>query len=242
MIIPVVVIPFRDRGTDPLRSLNLERVYSSWDDEHGWPVVVTSDGRSGTAQFNRHAAYNRGIGLALDNTPDADALIFCESDMLIDIGQVDEACRLACESLGMVVPFTEYKYLDPLDSQAVRRDRKHPSECRPQWTKHSGKSIGAINVVSRDTLDAFGRWDESFEGNWYDDDAMKLAFDTLCGPTRWVDGPAYHLYHLPGHRGSHLTDEDKAATKANKARLMSYKYAAKYKNCAHMRRLLNGES
>ncbi len=76
------------------------------------------------------------------------------------------------------------------------------------------QSIGAINIVSRATLNKVGGWDECFEGNWYDDVAMKIAFEKVGGITRWVDGPAFHLYHLPGHTGDHLTDADRAATAA----------------------------
>lgn len=243
MIIPVAIIPFRDRGTDPLRGLNFQRVFSSWEDEHGWPVVAASDGRSGAAQFNRSAAYNRGIDIALDQFSDADVFIFCESDMLVSLDQIDEACKLAMDGLGLVVPFTEYAYHSPLNSQAIRRDEAHPKNCVPVWKKVGSTSIGAVNVVSRATMDAVGQFDESFEGNWYDDDAMKLAFDTICGrETRFVEGIGHHLYHLPGHTGRHLTAEDRAATKANKARLQSYRHAAAYKNVAYMRRLLKGES
>jgi hypothetical protein len=51
---------------------------------------------------------------------------------------------------------------------------------------------------------------------------MNRAFEVAAGPTRCVNGPAYHLYHLPGWKGDHLTDEDRAATERNKARWQLY--------------------
>lgn len=90
----------------------------------------------------------------------------------------------------------------------------------------------------RATLDLIGQWDEGFEGNWYDDDAMKIAFELCAGPTRWIDGPAHHLYHLPGWKGDHLTAADRAATAANKARLRLYQRA---EQPAQIRELTSGQ-
>jgi hypothetical protein len=236
-----VIIPFRDRGTDPLRGANLAHVVDWWENYCGSAYVV-SDGRGGRTQFNRSAAYNRGIQVALENLADIDGFIFAESDMIPDSReQIDEACEMADEQMGLVVPFSEYRYLSKDASDAVRNGV--PADgFRPEWTMPNKRSIGAINIVSKRTMDAVGRWDEVFDGNWYDDDAMKIAFDVISGnPTRFVDGPAYHLYHLPGHRGRHLTDEDKAATVRNRLRLELYQLAAQKNNVARIRQLLAGD-
>lgn len=215
-----VIIPFRDRGIDPLRKANLDRVVDHSRVYTKTPTVV-SDGRDGDAQFNRSAAYNAGVR----ECPDAEVFVFTESDMLLDYTQIDQAVCLARETPGLVVPFTQYRYLTPEDSELVRADQVQPATCWPESTMDDGKSIGAINVVSRDTLDLIGQWDECFEGNWYDDNAMHRAFEVCAGPTRWVDGPAHHLFHLPGWKGDHLTDADRAATARNKARYDLYRKA-----------------
>lgn len=213
-----VVIPFRDRGCDPLRGANLKRVLRHWD---GFAeICVVGDGRYGSAQFNRSAAYNRGAALTT-----ADVIVYTESDMLIDHQQINDAVALATVSAGLVIPFVEYHYLNSSDSADVRDTMLDAATCGAQFVRNSGTAIGAINVVSRETLDAVGQWDEAFEGNWYDDTAMQIAFEMCAGPTRWVPGPAYHLYHLPGWTGDHLTAEDKAATESNKARLALYQGA-----------------
>jgi hypothetical protein len=174
----------------------------------------------GDAQFNRSQAYNRGAWFV-----DADVVVFAEADMLVPYSQIRQAVAMAAAAPGLVVPFIQYRYLTPEDSGLVRAHDIEPGDCIPESTMDNGESIGAINVVSRETLDAIGLWDEVFEGAWYDDVAMKIAFEVCAGPTRWVDGPAWHLWHKPGLGGSHLTAEDKAATARNKERLELYRQA-----------------
>jgi len=227
-----VIIPFRDRGIDPLRQANLECVRQHWERGAYVPLIV-SDGRDGDQQFNRSAAYNLGVAMA----PRAQVYIFAESDMLIDLRQLQEAIELAAQAPGLVVPFTEYRYLSQSGSAAIRELETKPHDIAPEWVMSNGRSIGAINVVSAATMAMVGRFDEAFEGNWYDDDAMKRAFEIAAGPTRWVDGPAFHLFHLPGWKGPHLTAADRAATARNKQRLGLYQDAA---SAARIRELTAG--
>ena len=217
----VVVIPFRDRGRDPHRAQNLDRVLRWWA-AGPWPVAVVHDGREGDAQFNRSAAYNRGMEAA--RAAGADVVIYTEADMLIPYAQVAEAVEAAHMMPGLVVPFLTYNYLSEADSQRVRDDA--PLEgLTPQQIVDDGGSMGAVNVVSMASLEAVGCWDEGFEGNWYDDNAMEHAFAVCCGVRRHVPGPAWHLFHLPGWSGDHLTDEDRAATEANRLRWLRYQAA-----------------
>lgn len=215
-MIATVVIGFRDRGRDYRRVANLTRVLRHWRG-CGYPVVLTCDGRAGDAQFNRSAAYNRGAA-------HGEVIVYAEADMLLPHSQVREAVGLAADAPGLVVPFTTYHYLSDADSSDVRAGRQ-PEDCVAESVRDHGVSVGAVGVVSRVTLDAVGRWDEAFEGSWYDDTAMRRAFELAAGPTRWVSGPGYHLYHLPGWTGEHLTDADRAATASNKARLELYEQA-----------------
>lgn len=233
-----VIIPFRDRGHDPLRSANLGCVLAHWETFED-PIVV-SDGRLGDQQFNRSAAYNRGVCLAEKRIgAKPDVYIFAEGDLLVEPLQVGEGVRLALESPGLVVPFSEYCYLTPEASEKVRYDLTEPADAEVNWRMHNGRSIGAINIVSHRTMEMIGCWDESFEGNWYDDDAMKIAFDLCTGnDVRFIEGQAHHLYHLPGWKGSHLTAEDEAATVRNRVRLDLYKAAAANRNVALVRKLL----
>lgn len=215
-----VIIPFRDRGRDPLRARNLQRVIEHWS-AYDCQVLVTGDGRTGDAQFNRSAAYNRGV----ERVPGADVLVFSESDLLIDHAQIERAVALAADP-GLVIPFSWFMALSPEDSELVRAHALDPADShRATPVRGHRGSIGAINVISRQTYDLVGGYDEAFEGAWYDDDAMKIAFELCAGPTRWVEGSAHHLYHQSGGSGSHLTREDRAATARNRQRLREYQRA-----------------
>lgn len=213
-----LVIPFRDRGRDPLRAANLDAVLRWWKPSP-WPVLVVDDGRTGDEQFSRSASYNRGA-----EQTDADVIVYTESDMLLPFEQIEQAVALAAEKPGLVVGFDQYRYMSPADSEVIRGDLE-PEKFRPESTMDNGRSIGAVNVVSRETLAMVGGYDERFAGGWYDDSSMFLAFEGIAGPTRWVQGPAYHLYHLPTFKGDHRTAEDIAQTARNKARYRLYQQA-----------------
>jgi hypothetical protein len=235
---PAIIIPFRDRGKDPCRPQNLERCLQWWrglDLE----VRVVDDGRDGDAQFNRSAAYNRGAAQV-----DADILIYVESDTLVPYSQIHQAVQLAASKAGMVVPFTYQKKLSSTDSMLVRASEKDPTDCIPEPHPYGENSNnGCANVLSRHTLELAGRWDETFDGHGHDDTAMVDAFSVAAGKTRWVDGPAYHLYHLDFDPDttkdrSYLSDEDIAAQERNRRRLELYRAA---KTVEEIRLLTSGQ-
>lgn len=216
-----VIIPYRDRGGDHFRQANLIRVLAQWR-AYDMLATVVGDDRDGKDQFNRSRAYNNGRKLWAE----ADVLVFAEADMLIEYGSIMHAIEAARKETGLVVPFTTYYALTPTASEDVRFYLLEPEDAAYEFMMGNGASIGAINVVSRETMDLIGQFDESFEGNWFDDDAMKIAFERLAGPTTWIHGPAWHLYHLPGHRGEHLSAADRAATEMNRRRLTKYRLAS----------------
>jgi hypothetical protein len=225
-----VIIPFRDRGIDPRRAANLEIVQAWWY-AHGFDPQIVDDGLEGDAQFNRHRAYNR----AVSRNADADVFVFAEADMLVHPDQIRLGVRLAVRQPGLVVPFTRYHYLSDA-STGVLRDGYHddviskdywwgepahsPTSVfawEPESTMDNGTSVGAVNIVSRETLEITGGFTEATSGNWYDDRIIDAAFSFLTGnKTAFVPGPAVHLYHLPGHRGAHLTGRDRMATQRNR--------------------------
>lgn len=226
-----VIIPFRDRGLDPRRAANLE-VVQAWWYAHGFDPQIMDDGLEGDAQFNRHRAYNR----AVSRNHHTDIFIFAEADMLVHPSQIMFGIRLARRQPGLVVPFTQYRYWSD-DMTAMCRDEYHDYDSEyvgsiwqrgvtdslslfarvPESTMDNGKSIGAVNIVSRETLEITGGFTEATSGNWYDDRIIDKAFSFLTGnKTAYVPGPAVHLYHLPGWQGDHLSEADRTATQRNR--------------------------
>lgn len=249
-----VFIPFRLRdGGDLRRSANLE-VVQAWWYGHGFDPVIVSDGGTGDEQFNRHKAYNT----AIRENPGTDMFVFTEADMLIHPDQINEAMRRAAAAPGLVVPFTEYRYLSDLVTGFIRdtyhdmsttelaewwglpaNDIHSVFDMRADSVMKNGKSIGAVNVLSRETLKATGGFTEATSGNWYDDNIIEEAFQFLTRKTRWVHGPAVHLYHLPGWQGDHLTDADKAATAHNKQVLDAVRRMIRAKDRPGVRRMMS---
>ena len=251
-----IIIPFRDRGTDPRRAENLEIVQAWWY-THGYNVHVVSDGLKGDAPFNRHRAYNRATDLFRDTR----MFVFAEADMLIHPHQIEKAVALADETPGLVVPFTQYRYLSESMTEVLREDyrrtgnerlaewwKREPGEqsvfdLTPESTMDGGRSIGAVNVVSRVTLDLTGGFTEATHGNWYDDNIIEEGFAYLSRyGTRWVNGPAVHLYHLPGHKGDHLSDLDRRATAHNKTLLKRMRLDIQRNDAAAVYRLMSYRS
>ncbi len=248
-----VYIPFRLReGGDTRRALNLE-VVQGWWFSHGYEPVIVSDFGSGDAQFNRHQAFNR----AVEENPDEKVFIFTEADMLIHPDQIKQAVAYAEEKRGIVVPFKEYRYLSDtttgfirsnyydMDSSALAEwwslpanDMNSIFDMRAESTMSGGKSIGAVNVVSRLTIEKTGGFTEATSGNWYDDNITDEGFGFLSRRTRWVAGPAVHLYHLPGWTGDHLTQADRDATARNKAILESLRSMIRQGDRMGVRRIM----
>lgn len=232
-----IIIPFRDRGVDPLRKANLDRVLNHYS-QSGYPIIIADDGRSGGEQFNRSCAYNKGTAQT-----DADVLAYIESDTLISYEQLDEAVADAAKQPGVVIPFIWQKKLSAADSELVRAGRKQPQDCTPEPHPYGEKSnYGCANVLSRQTLEAVGQWDEGFDGHGHDDNAMFHAFKMCAGAPRWVHGPAYHLYHLDfdpdtAPDQAHLSQEDINAQSRNYRRLVLYRSA---RNADEIRLLTSG--
>jgi hypothetical protein len=226
----VVVVPWRDRG-DPDRLANLRHVLAYLDRIGVGPVYVSSDGRSRAATFCRSRAYNR----AVDMHPRASVFIFNEADMIVPEGQLRTAVRMAALSPGLVVPFEEYRYLSPEGSHAVRSTVIDPVVVTPERTMRLGRAVGAVNVVSADTMSRVGRWDEGFSGWGYDDRAMTHAFRVCSGRnTRVVGGPGVHLWHTPGWSAGgpfaggavSVNGIEERATAANRRRYLRYRRAS----------------
>lgn len=222
-----IILAWRDSG-NANRQANLAAVLDHLTPT-GLPIVLADDGR-GQGPFNRSAAYNHGMRLS-----PSEVYAFHEADMLVPLPQLEASVELAREGLGLVVPFDQYRYLSEEVSRLVISEALQPVAADAEWTMDNGRSIGAVNVVSAESMRWVGQWDEALEGHGYDDNVMHRAFEVACGPTRFVPGPGYHLWHpmafAPWERNTeaaeakNFTPEEVAATMRNQIRLRDYQAA-----------------
>lgn len=226
-----IVIAWRDSG-NANRQANLTAVLD-WLAPLGWPLILASDGRE-SGPFNRSAAYNEGVRIARRDGADPDVFVWHEADVLCPLDQLDDAVALAEKQMGLMVPFTHYRYMGEESSRLILSGAR-PETMFPQWVMDNGRSMGALGVCSAESLAAIGRWDETLSGHGFDDNAMFEAFRTACGPSTFVDGDLTHLYHpmayAPWEKGTPASDPDNfspeevKATFYNRARWDAYKRA-----------------
>lgn len=231
-----IIIPWRDSG-QPHRQANLVRVLDHLA-ELDLPLILAPDGRD-SGPFNRSAAYNEGMRLS-----PSEVYVFHEADMLLPLDQIRDGVDAAATGLGMVVPFTTYRYLTEDDSRQVISGAVSPAACQPEWIMDHGRSIGAVNIASAESMAWVGQWDTRLEGHGYDDVAMMHAFDTACGGVRLIEGPGHHLYHhmayAPWERGTlasnpeNFPPEEVAATARNRARVKMYQRATTPEQVRHL--------
>lgn len=226
----VVIVPFRDKGTgySVTRRANLSAVLEHLTAARLGDVMIVGDGCEGDTPFNRSAAYNQGV--AMRPGPD---MVFCfhEADMLVPAEQLHEAIGMATQPrTGLVVPFSTYRYLSEADSCAVRQGAD-PNSFPAMRQMVNGSAVGAVNIVSSDTMAKIGRWDETFQGWGFDDRAMARAFYVATGyATSFTAGSAVHLYHEPGWQAGgrfaggspNVSEREQAATEANRLRFLRY--------------------
>lgn len=207
-----IVIPWRSSG-DPDRDANCEYVVRYYQ-SHA-TVALVDDGREAGQQFNRHAAYNRGLRWA--RAAGCDVVLWNEADTILPWENVVLAARTALDQPGMVLPYTERHELGATQTQSVLAGEVDPFTPRGETVYSDGSSIGQASVTSLHTMDLIGgRWDEGFKGWGYDDNAMFHIFSTLAGKPRWVAGKGVHLWHTPAYRAP--TPASRIATDHNAAR------------------------
>lgn len=221
-----IIIPFR--GSDPHRQANLIKVLD-WLTPLALPMILASDSREDGQPFNRSAAFNEGMRLS-----PSEVYVFNEADMLVPHWQILAGVEDARDELGLVVPFSTYRYMSEDDSRQIIAGAD-PAGFGPEWIMDGGKSIGAVNILSAASVDLAGGFDETLEGHGYDDNCVHSAFETACAPTRYVIGDAYHLWHkmayAPWERRTeaanpeNFSDAEVRATTRNRLRYDMYRRA-----------------
>lgn len=197
----LVVIPWRDTGCEWRRRAyeHVTRHYAAFD-------VVATD--AGGDLFSRSDSLNEGA-----RGSDADVICALDADIIIPPAHLMAAAEMALDAPGMVLPFTEGRYLGPSATLRVTGGAS-PWLAEPRWRFHPDINtplVGGCNVLSRETFEAVGGWPTGFFG-WGNQD---IAFADMCeqvAPLRRIEGPYVHLHHPK--TGEYVSDETKARNAA----------------------------
>lgn len=190
----VVVMPFRDVTGDPHRVEALAYVtalYRQWVPD--WTLTPPDDGVD--AEWHRVAALNRMCAAA-----PGDAVIVYSDPGSFVAGRlrIREAAAMAGAALGLVVPFTEARYLSrwsslrvttwPFEMSAGELSVLPCDEVVPN-------GVGNLVVFTRETWGTVGGFDERFGLYGGDDGAFAVACGAWFGPHRRLPGDVIHLWH-----------------------------------------------
>lgn len=194
-----IVTAWKDLG-DPDRQRSFEWTRRYW--AHHFPdaelVVATPD------PFTRARGLNQGVRAATH-----ELILQADPDTVVPVQQARDALWLASQSDRLVVPFSEYLYLN---REATQRLHDAPFDDPPSFTEQDCQQYGVggcgpITAYTRSTWEKAGGYDERF-GIWGgDDSAFSFACDAYCNPGIRVQGQCWHSFHerlpqsIPGNPG-----------------------------------------
>lgn len=180
-----VVIPWRSNG-QPERERNFQ-ITREWFEPFS---VVSAD--SEHERFNRADSRNAGVRACMDS----DVVVVCDADFLPPMEAVLAACEGALADGKLHQPFDEALYLTEAETASYLADGSLPGRSGADLT-------GGCFVMTPEAWFAAGGMDPRFEGWGGEDDAFRIAAETLLGPRVHHPGVMPHLWHpFAGRFGS----------------------------------------
>lgn len=195
-MVDVILIPWRPNG-DPDRERNLKAVLE-WYAPLDLPIFY---GDTDHASFNRGAARNAAARAA----GEWDVALIADADTLADLSVVRSAFELARVNGQLIIPHDDFYRLNRRGTRSYLANpdyfRENPKQVLKliAWPRieRSMMPSGAL-VISRESFDKMGKYDEGFEGWGYEDSAFLLDAKSTIGVTR-LPGMLWHLYHRPDY-------------------------------------------
>ncbi len=173
-----VVIPWRPNGhSERERNILLTS-------QHLSPVGSIRWADSEHQPFNRAESRNSGVRACMD----ADVVVVCDADFLPPLDAVLAACKGALKDGLLHQPFTEALYLSEAETASYLDDRSLPVRSGSDLT-------GGCFVMTPEAWFEAGGMDPRFLGWGGEDDAFRIAAETLLGPRVHHEGVMPHLYH-----------------------------------------------
>ena len=216
----LVVIPFRDRGGDGVRTLNLLACLEALRDQdpdtvRTHVVVVETDDRPRSESivapqtdqyvfamkegtFNKSWAVNVGVRHAICSS---ELICIIDADVLVDAKFIHRNYRrFSRAGTGSFIPFRDICYLDNISttraiwSRCVLGARRLDPEALRGFLIR--RPPGGCVWMRRDIFDGIYGMDERYEG-WGGEDLDLLLRLFRGGPLHFFDDPTVHLYHPP---------------------------------------------
>ena len=200
-------MPWRNSG-DEARQRSFRLVKHHWLKNHPTYRLVIRD--SGGEPFSRACSIN----MAAASEPGAQVFIIADADVVTVPSQVETAVEWALSDPGMVQPFDRYIPLNKWDTAdvwaagSVPADGVFHAKPKADWICVSG-----CLVMSRESWEKVGGFDERFRGWGYEDSAFDNKMAATVALRRNVPGPAWHLAH-PGYTPDPAQDEQSLANLA----------------------------
>lgn len=179
----VVLVP---RRPEPWRDRLWEYARAGLDASFHWARVV--EGLSVDGPFNRSRALNEAA-----EGSDWDVAVILDADTVPTYHpNVGEAVDLALKTGKLVLPQDTFRSLSRAGTKAVLAAECAIEDAEKRWDYPNPKS--SCIVVSRQTWELVGGFDERFEGWGFEDAAFFRACRALAGVER-LPGLCYHLWH-----------------------------------------------
>jgi N-terminal domain of galactosyltransferase len=184
-----IIIPFHSK--DPYRQKAYEYVLNYYKRQFPEAKIITASG--GGELYSKSKAINRAV--LKSNTH---YLAIIDGDIICPKEQIMSGLRLLDHS-PLVIPYTDvidltkqasqklYTGSDMLESSVKRYGKKRSSK--------NSMPVGGINLIKRSCFLKVKGFDERFIGWGGEDDAFVATTNTICGPSKRLAGPVYHLWH-----------------------------------------------
>lgn len=147
--------------------------------------------------FNRSAGVNTAARLA----GNWDTALVIDSDVLVDLHNVEQGIELAEKTGRQVFPFRKYHALSQPGTPKVMAGFKGNWAPLTRATFHDNRS--ACFAIPRTTWDKVGGFDERFVGWGWEDVAFAFAVSAAAGNYLRLTGDLWHLWHPKNPENDH---------------------------------------
>jgi glycosyltransferase involved in cell wall biosynthesis len=157
------------------------------------PYIEICVGRDDSVPFCRSKAVNEAAKKAT-----GDIFIIADTDVIFNPGLIIRLLAVI-DQHPWVVPFQNgYKLTRQKTDEIIARGHQPVIWVNPDDYEYIQPGPGPLmNAMKRSCFEMIGGLDERFRGYGYEDMAMVMALETLCGHYFVMETEIFHLWHEP---------------------------------------------